>query len=215
MHSEYFPAIKATWDFMESGHGKSACDGVGGAIKNYADTAVKSGTVIGNAQEFFDWAIESNDRMLCVFVSRADVVLAERILRNACPVKGMSKCHTIRAFNGHLFIRDKSCYQDCCRENPVCPGWVKTPVTEHGYESEDETSQQEETTDPVPTYTVGSKVEINYNSKVYGALVEEFDEDTNEYQVKFMKKNRSGVYCCPRSTWSVWIHVSDIIKLVE
>ena len=217
LHSEYFPPIRASWDYMESGHGKSACDGVGGAIKHYADNAVKSGRVIGGANDFFDWAEESNQKMICVFVSRADVVLAERILRNAQPVRGLSKCHSIRAFSGHLHIRDKSCYKDCCQDFPGCPGWNRTQVIEYGHQSdsENETSEEESTAEPVPVYSVGSTVEITYNSKVYGAKVEQVNLEKNEYHVKALKKNQRGIYICPKSTWTVWVHVSDIVKLVE
>jgi hypothetical protein len=215
LHSEYFPPVKASWDFLETGHGRSACDGVGGAMKHYADNAVKSGTIIGNAEQFFDWAVENNERMLCVYVSHADVVRAGRILHNPQPVQGLRKCHSIRAFNGHLFIRDKSCYKECCIDNPVCPGWIKTPLCEFGHESEDETSQQEETAEAIPFYSVGDRVEISYNNKIYGAVVEEVNHDNREYQVKSLKKNRSGVYFCPKTTWSVWIHASDILKLLD
>jgi hypothetical protein len=199
---------------MQSGHGKSAADGVGAAIKHYADNAVKSGAVIGNADQFFEWAIENNDTMMCIFVSHADVVMADRILHNAQAVTGLSKCHTVRAFNGHLFIRDKSCYQQCCTENPVCAGWIETNLCEYGHESENETSEEEEGA-PMNTYTVGEKVEISYNNKVYGVVIEDVNAQTNEYEVKFMKKKQSGIYFCPKATWSVWVHASDILKVIK
>ena len=68
---------------------------------------------------------------------------------------------------------------------------------------------------PAVTYEVGQKVEILYDGKLYCVMIEEFNQSLNEYYVKGMKKNRSGQCMCPRSTWYVWIPVSDITKLLE
>ena len=52
---------KASWHYLESGHGKSACDGVGGTTKRNADNAVKQNkAVIQDAMDFFAWAYQSD-----------------------------------------------------------------------------------------------------------------------------------------------------------
>jgi hypothetical protein len=56
MHEEEF-AIKARWSYLESGHGKGPCDGLGASVKRSADNAVKQGKVsIQSAADFFKWA---------------------------------------------------------------------------------------------------------------------------------------------------------------
>ncbi|WAR29651.1 hypothetical protein MAR_003219 [Mya arenaria] len=55
---------RATWHYFESGHGKSACDGVGGTAKRNADMAVKqSKAVIQDAHDFFAWAISAQSEI--------------------------------------------------------------------------------------------------------------------------------------------------------
>ena len=50
--------FKATWSYFVSGHGKGPCNGVGGAVKRSADTAVKKGQLIKDAKQFFEWGSE-------------------------------------------------------------------------------------------------------------------------------------------------------------
>ena len=42
-----------TWNFSESGHGKSPADGVGGTVKSMADQLISYGTDIPNSEAFF------------------------------------------------------------------------------------------------------------------------------------------------------------------
>lgn len=44
--------FKATWTWLESGHGKGPCDGVGGALKKAADNYVKGNMLINSAADF-------------------------------------------------------------------------------------------------------------------------------------------------------------------
>ena len=53
-HRELF-GVNATWQYFESGHGKGAYDGVGGAVKPSADLAVKMGTLIKTADNLYNW----------------------------------------------------------------------------------------------------------------------------------------------------------------
>jgi hypothetical protein len=214
---------------MESGHGKGCCDGIGGAIKHYADTAVKKGVIIGNAEQFLEWAQENNEKMHCIYVSNADVTAAERILKKSEAVIGLSKCHALHGYKGYIYLRDMSCYKPCCTQSPSCVGWQKTRVkvtgihadTEHEdlnqVDNEDVIAQENEEADvaPTPSYEIGSKVELHYNGKVWGGLIEAFSATENEYEIKFLKKNKAGVYICPRASWTVWIPVKDIIKVVD
>ena len=54
-HEEYFN-ISASWNYMESGHGKGPCDPIGGTAKRKDDLAVKNDkAVIQDAMDFFTW----------------------------------------------------------------------------------------------------------------------------------------------------------------
>ena len=215
-HVQYFPGIRGTWDYLQVGHGKSACDGVGGSIKKSADIAVKRNTIIANAQDFFKWAVENNDVMQCVYVAPADVSLASRMLQNAQAVPGLSKCHSIRPFNGLLHMRAKSCYNACCEITPQCPGWQETnirvvefnnrvqpdeseaPPTEQVSET---SSNVEEDNANVELYDIGSIVEVAYRGKIYRGRIESYDNDEQVYDVKFLKK---------KQVWRVY-HAQDYL----
>lgn len=49
--------VNARWNYLESGHGKGPCDGLGASVKRSAGDAVKHGKCsIQNADDFFAWA---------------------------------------------------------------------------------------------------------------------------------------------------------------
>ena len=53
-HSERLVKLKATWTWLEAGHRKGPCDGVGGALKKAADNMVKGNVLINNADDFYE-----------------------------------------------------------------------------------------------------------------------------------------------------------------
>jgi hypothetical protein len=213
-HVEYFDGINCTWDYLESGHGKGPCDGVGGSLKRSADTAVKAGEIISNAEEFYNWASANSKTISCIYVTSGDVSVADRMLKNAKPIKGLSICHTVRPYNGHLYIRDMSCYKQCCQEIPTCPGWKKTDLKVSQVQVEQEVTQDNEVETVI--YEVGSIVDATYKRKVYRGQIVQYDDENKDYNIKFMKKNHAGQYIWPKTnTWSTWVPGYDIIKVIE
>ncbi|KAL3862797.1 hypothetical protein ACJMK2_008743 [Sinanodonta woodiana] len=58
-HEEEF-SIKARLHFLESGHGKGPCDGLGGSVKRSADMAVRQAKCnIQDAADFYAWGLQS------------------------------------------------------------------------------------------------------------------------------------------------------------
>lgn len=212
-HEEYFQGIQATWDFLESGHGKGPCDGVGGSIKRSADVAVKHGSIISNAEEFFAWAQTYSSTISCIYVTTQEISYAERMLKNATPCKGLGKCHSIRPYNGSIWISETSCYQDCCARTLSCQSWTDTQVkvfTNQPEEDVHDTHQDE------VEYTVGTIVDVTYGNKVYRGQIIEYDGGNHDYNVKFMKRNKDGNYFWPKSnTWSAWVLPADIVNVIE
>ena len=63
--------IRATWDFLEAGHGKGPCDGFGASVKRSADMDIKQGKcIIQTAEDFFAWTeslnFQLNKVLLCL-----------------------------------------------------------------------------------------------------------------------------------------------------
>jgi hypothetical protein len=49
--------VQARWNYLESGHGKGPCDGLGASVKRSADNAIKHGKAsIQNTSDFFCYA---------------------------------------------------------------------------------------------------------------------------------------------------------------
>lgn len=66
--------VSGSWDYLESGHGKGPCDGLGGSVKRSADMAVKQGKVIiQNAQDFYTWATNQSEKETSVTCFSRDV----------------------------------------------------------------------------------------------------------------------------------------------
>jgi hypothetical protein len=65
-HEEEF-GVQARWNYLESGHGKGLCDGLGTSVKRSADNAIKHGKAsIQNASDFFCYFILFLDRFIWI-----------------------------------------------------------------------------------------------------------------------------------------------------
>ncbi|KAL3842133.1 hypothetical protein ACJMK2_020181 [Sinanodonta woodiana] len=91
--------------FLESGHGKAPCDGLGANVKRAADNAVKQGKVsIQSASDFLKWAessMTSGSKVKYFGYTQEEYELSEAVLKerlNPVLVKG-KLCNTI--FKNH------------------------------------------------------------------------------------------------------------------
>lgn len=136
-----FPSLfqlQGTWSWLESGHGKGPCDGVGGSIKNKADNLVKTKSIISNAHEFCSAISKQDTKMTLIRIddSQVEEAKAEISRWKPQPVKGVSRMHTIVPINGALFMRETSCFDTCCFTPPAlfknaCPAWEETGLVIH------------------------------------------------------------------------------------
>lgn len=127
-HAKLFPGIKATWEYLEAGHGKGPCDGLGGSVKKQAEIAVKRGRIIRSAADLCLWASDEPGNVTLLYIIPADVNYAERQLKNAAYVKGISLAHSVRPGRHNIFLRETSCFETCCRDQIGQHGWQETAV---------------------------------------------------------------------------------------
>ena len=124
--------IKATWSYYESGHGKGPCDGVGGAVKRSADSAVKKGQLIKDAKQFFEWGSEQASTsalsFLYVDIDMVAAATTELEAMGKFSVPRTMKLHSIIPSDGVLHSRETSCFAPCCwsdnKFHPTCEGWA-------------------------------------------------------------------------------------------
>ena len=127
--------IRASWTYLESGHGKGPCDGVGGGIKKMADNAIKKGETITNVDEFHQVIGEKESKMKLIRVSSRDIQETRDELNtwDIITCDGIGSAHALWSVRGSMMIRETSCFQDCCYSvgenfHPSCQGWQRTSV---------------------------------------------------------------------------------------
>lgn len=236
-HESIFNGIKASWEYLESGHGKGPCDGVGGSIKKSAEIAVKSGKIISTAQEFYEWGISLNSNIDFVFVSPNEIKQAEKKLHNAGYVKGISNIHSLRLHDNKVYMRETSCFKPCCRYSISCPDWEETsirvetvsqinPGTDINIEgqvsevvteslSNMETSHSDESRQS--PYKVGMMVKAKYQGRFYVGKVLDLDPENDEILITFMKKGRGQVYVWPSDAEPedlLWMKLNKVVTEV-
>lgn len=65
--------VHGTWSFFEASHGKSAADGIGGAIKRTLDSRVAQGKDIPDAQRAFEELSASDTRIKIFYITLDDI----------------------------------------------------------------------------------------------------------------------------------------------
>ena len=108
IHSYEFE--RATWNYSESGHGKSAADGVGGVLKRTADDIVKYGKDIPNAETLFK-TLKKETNVKLFYINDEDISHFDRMTPNRLPtVKGSMKIHQLISTKERLMCRSHSCF---------------------------------------------------------------------------------------------------------
>jgi hypothetical protein len=237
-HEVLFGGIKAAWNFLESGHGKGPCDGVGGSLKKSADVAVKSGKIIRGADEFYEWATNMESNIDFLYVSPMEIKQAERKLSGCSYVKGISQAHSLRTKEGHIWMRETSCYKACCRDEISCPGWENTGIEVQAMSEEqtelqtrqEQVGQVGRTGHPIPAgrthdpeefpeilYNVGMLVRAKYEGKLYVGKIQEYEPTVKEYLITFMTKEKGMRYRWPHDNEPedvLWMPAKKIVEEV-
>ena len=128
-HEEYFNC-KASWNYMEAGHGKGPCDPIGGATKRKTAQAVKNGRfVIQDAVDFFEWSKQESSAIKYVYPSTEEYEISANFLKEVCKnldsVNGTMKLHGVFSLKPNwIWICDTSCFCSNCFDhkasvNPV------------------------------------------------------------------------------------------------
>ena len=122
----------AQWNYFEAGHGKSACDGLGGTTKRKADESSRQGnTVIQNSEDFYAWAYQSSMKdVKFLYVDKKECEQKQAIFAylGIKPVKNTMKLHAV-AFGPNdrdtatIRTNETSCYCENCNNNEFCDKW--------------------------------------------------------------------------------------------
>ena len=122
----------ATWNFTESGHGKSAADGIGGTVKRTADRLVANGIDIPDAKSFCTHADQQLRNVRVLFVEDSEIERKSKLVPSSLQtVKGTMKLHQVgirRDKKGILNLKVLSCF---CRWPEQCTCYILSETPEH------------------------------------------------------------------------------------
>ena len=135
-HSTIF-GIDASWLYLEAGHGKGPCDGVGAVSKRVADDNAKAHqehpdtlTPITNATTYVAWAnLRSSIHHVEVTREQVEEAQSSTLIKSPYTVPGtMLIHHIVSPVPGYICARETACYGPCCMDSsgePLlgCRGW--------------------------------------------------------------------------------------------
>ena len=132
-HEECFNC-RASWSYIEVGHGKGPCDPIGGTAKRKADQAVKNGKfLIQDAVDFYEWSKQETSSIKFIYLSTEEYQNSQSFLKAVCKnldaVKGTFLLHAVFSLKPNwIWVRDTSCFCRNCfdqnfRKDSCCKGW--------------------------------------------------------------------------------------------
>ena len=92
-------------------------------MKRSADPAVKKGSLIQTAKQFYDWGCDRDDKQTgmlnFILVEKTEIqeAAAEMKVQGATLIPGTLKIHSVVAVDSDLYTRETACSKPCCWEN--------------------------------------------------------------------------------------------------
>lgn len=233
-HAEMFN-VHASWLYFEAGHGKSACDGVGGSSKRMAEEAVAMQKVsIQDADDYFTWGSASESKSVYIYVTKSECDEAQALIEsfNTKPVPGTMSIHAvIPVGDGQISTRNVSCHCSGCfqiefKENfcPSCEGW-KNPEKQklqtknknpEQIEKNLENDEQQDAPQHVQSFEVGAHVAATYSNNWYVGVVKDYDDSDDEYLITFLERVGSSFRPAKdENKETVWVPESSILCVVD
>ena len=210
---QLFAGVRASWCWLESGHGKGPCDGVGGGIKKKADNLIKGGKIIRTIHEMAKCLEEAGSTSVMLKVTKAEIQETRDEMKEwqIPAVKGLMTTHMLAPKGDSMFIRTVACYKECCNAETnfmlACDGWAnveqkkktkrkaqKAPKTEKAKKAkktqkDDEDDDEDEEEYEVVVPKKAKKVKQPKKTKKEKGSDDEDDED---YQVPLLKVHTVG-----------------------
>lgn len=204
-HKEDF-GLDCEWHFFATSHGKSSCDGVGGAVKR--ETARASlqrpfNNQILTAEDMYKFCQENLNSKIKFFFTTKEIVkekedfLTERF-KSALQILGTQKLHKIIPYaNGKVKIFDISGSEN---------------FEERQIIKKSSLQEEQELLHP----TLGSYIVCTYNEKKWIGFVESFEEEFNDYKINFLHPSDfRHYYYYPENKDSCYVPMQNIIKILK
>ena len=118
-HDEHF-GCKASWSYMESGHGKGPCDSIGGTAKRKADQGIKIRKICKSRRfRFYEWSKSNSTTITCSYIPVEDYENSEKFLQAICDnIRRVPDTMILRAIHSiksnTVWIRNTACFCNNC-----------------------------------------------------------------------------------------------------
>ncbi|CAH0726839.1 unnamed protein product, partial [Brenthis ino] len=131
---QQFPNLNnVTWNYLESGHGKGAPDGIGAVIKRTADACVRFGQDVGTLEDFWN-VIKAKMKNIEIHIITKKDIEDRKIPQNVNIFKGTMSVHQVlwSSNNLRMTFRKLSCF--FCQNGIECShgyhlGYMDVPQT--------------------------------------------------------------------------------------
>ena len=126
--------VEASWSWLEKGHGKGLCDGVGGAVKKLADNLMKTAKINDSAENFYREVSQATDVMILLRTEEANIESSACEIKSwaSVSVPGLMETHMIVGTEGYIWTKPTSCFHACCYTSPKftpnCDGWKRSKM---------------------------------------------------------------------------------------
>jgi len=125
---------EVTWNFSESGHGKSSADGIGGSVKRTADKGVAHGADIYNAVSFLEIVRYASPKVNFFEVLPSDIEVVDAVLPSKIkPVPNTMQIHQltwskVQSFSAGLrYLSCSTCSTSSCSHYALQPSTWNFP----------------------------------------------------------------------------------------
>ena len=226
-----------TWNFSESGHGKGAADGVGGALKQTVDKLASLQHDISSPKLLFDVLSATKSNILLFYVAAADVDDTTASVPLKVPViPGTMSIHQVLCVNyGHIKYRDVSCFCSSDKVSCVCyevkDFTFTAQETNNSFgmscntqsEQKDMTKKKQNKSAPPDIWTpvthldkrlIGKFCLIKYDGKPFPGKILRVEPDDDDALIECMSRIGDNRFFWPLYRDEAWYMQQDILGII-
>ena len=207
---------KGVWNFFESGHGKGAPDGVGGALKRTADRLVAQGQDVPNPKKLYEVLLQSETHIKLYFITSECIKKIERI-PSLATIPGTLKIHQVVTHaRGTIYYRDVSCTCKAlcgCFDVKSFTFPEQSSIPESLSDNNMHVPKGIQPVGPQDIHAVGKYCVVKYDGQLYPGLIKEMDE--TDARVQCMHRIGNNRYYWPSIRPDIcWYAYDDIITII-
>lgn len=201
-----FKAI--SWNFFESGHGKGAADGIGGAVKRTTDSLVSHGEDLSDPKGLY-MKLQKASKTKLYFIEEEKVKAMATKLPNLTTIPGTMRIHQVTATKSYNMVyRDVSC---CCKLGTLCRCENAKSYNFPGGEVHEHEPSLQSVHPDLPA--IGKFCVIRYEGQAFPGKV--LDMDENDVQVTCMHKVGENQFFWPAPLTDVLYYpYEDVLRLI-